>query len=1441
MTEPVAIVGMSVLFPGAADLQAYWRNLRDGVDAIAEVPDGRWDPDFYQPDAAQLAPDRTYCRRGGFLPDTTAVDLASYGIMPDSAGGTEPDQLIALRVADAAIADTGGRERLGDPNRIGVILGRGGYLSPGLARFEQRVRAVRQITRTLAELLPSLDRDRLEEVRQALLRPLGPMRPESTIGLVPNLTASRIANRLDLRGPAYTVDAACASSLVALDQAVAALSGRRCDAVLAGGVHHCHDETLWSVFTQLGALSRSGRIRPLSSDADGLLIGEGTGVVVLKRLADARRDGDRVYAVVRGVAVSSDGRTGSLVSPDPTGQMLAVRRAWQQAGLDPAAPDALGLLEAHGTATRAGDEAELSTVARVFGRPAGADAVIGSVKSMIGHTMPAAGVAGLVKAALALHNSTLLPTLHCENPHPGMADTRFVPIGAASDWPPPGSGEPRRAAVNAFGFGGINAHVVLEEDRDADIPRIGTRKRMSVSEPEQLLRLVAPRIEDLRDMLAAEPGLPPVLNDARGCRLAVVDPTEQRRALARKVLERGQRWAGRNDIWFAPEPLLAADGRTAVIFPGLEGQFEPRCADVAVHFGLKAPRIETGDVARDAASVLEVGRFLFRVLENMGVRADALAGHSVGEWTAMAAAGMYDAAAAEVGPERLWPDGVRLPGLDFAALGCAADRAAELIRGEKDLVVSHDNAPRQTIVCGAPEAIARLVGRCRDERIFARPLPFRSGFHTPMVAPFLDPFVRLAGALPFAAAAVPVWSATTCEPYPAETDRIRELYLRHLVEPVRFRELVLRLFADGIRAFVVAGPGQLGSFVEDTLADQDHLVIAANSSLRSGMAQLTRVAAALWADGGSPSFDVLLRKRPKHEVPVALAVPPLAVDPDAYGMLDRVVEPTRVNGLDATVAAEFVSLMAETRAATAAVTTAASLRIVSDTRCVQVPVSVDAMPYLLDHRFFRQRPDWPDLADSRPVVPATTVVDLAMSEVARAWPGSVPVAVRDAEFRSWLVAFPPHQVDIRMERGADLVRVDIGSYASMTVRVATSYPPAPAPRLRMPRENSPVPISAEEVYEEREMFHGPRFRGIAGLTAVSDHHLSGTIRMLPARGALLDNVGQLLGIWLRSTQTDRLIAFPRRIAAIDFFGQEPPNGAVLDCVLRADAADPGRMDMDAELCLDGRLHARVTGWHDVRLDGGARCRQVYRFPENSTLSEPQPGGWELVADEWPSLSARDFYAGVYLNAAERHQCAQRPRRSQRHWLLGRMAAKDAVRRWLWQHGSAAVFPAEVEIRNDRTGRPYAVGSHGRDLPPLDLSLAHSGTVGAAMVRPASAVVAPGIDVQKVVEPGPGTLDVALGIAERALLTRLAGRENGEHAGWFTRFWAAKEAVGKALGTGLSGRPRDFLVAEATGDRLLVGVAGDEFAVGCTVFRRSDGVSPAADYVAAWTIDDKDGT
>ncbi len=310
--DPVAVVGLGCVYPGAADVQAFWAGIVAGHDAISDAPADRLDPCLL----ADLAEsDHLRSPRGGFVPDDALTfEPGRFGIMPVAAEDAEPDQLLALKTAAAALDDAGG---LGDVprDRVGVILGRGGYLTPGLVRLDQRVRTANQLLETLRQLLPDVGHDRLVAVREALAAQLGPRRPESAIGLVPNLAASRIANRLDLGGPAYTVDAACASSLIAVDSARAELASGRCDVVLAGGVHHCHDITLWSVFSQLGALSHSGQIRPFSRHADGILIAEGTGVLVLERLGDAHRLGHRVYAVIAGTGVASDGRGASLHEP----------------------------------------------------------------------------------------------------------------------------------------------------------------------------------------------------------------------------------------------------------------------------------------------------------------------------------------------------------------------------------------------------------------------------------------------------------------------------------------------------------------------------------------------------------------------------------------------------------------------------------------------------------------------------------------------------------------------------------------------------------------------------------------------------------------------------------------------------------------------------------------------------------------------------------------------------------------------------------------------------------------------------------------------------------------------------------------------------------------------------------------------------------------------
>ncbi|MER6534942.1 beta-ketoacyl synthase N-terminal-like domain-containing protein [Streptomyces sp900105755] len=1551
---PVAIVGMAVLLPGAAGLDAYWTNLRDGVDAIGEVPEDRWDAEYYRPGSANgpAVPDQVYCRRGGFVDGPAEVEVTRYGIMPSSVHGTEPDQLIALDVAAAAIADAGGADRLPDRHRIGVVLGRGGYLTPGLVRLDQRVRTAGQLVRTLGELLPGLTPGQLTRVREAFTERLGPASPESAIGLVPNLAASRIANRLDLRGPAYTVDAACASSLVAVDQAVTELTTGRCDLMLAGGVHHCHDITLWSVFSQLRALSPSQRIRPFHRDADGILIGEGTGVVVLKRLADAERDGDRVYAVIRGTGVASDGRTAGLVNPDPGGQTHAVRQAWRAAGLDPAAPHSVGLLEAHGTATPAGDAAELTTLAEVFGPSKGESdrAVLGSVKSMIGHTMPAAGVAGLVKAALALHHATLLPTLHCDDPHPALAATRFRTLGRSAPWETVPGQPVRRAAVNAFGFGGINAHVVLEEapgrraaagrrGPEAAAPRIADS--VEVAEPERVLLLAADTPGQLTALLAADDsavlaaGLAPegTHPEAGPVRLGIVDPTARRLALARRAVGKGRAWQGRNDVWFRPAPLLRT-GRLAFVFPGLEGEFTPRVDDIATHFGLPAvtgpatDAVRVGDVGRHGFGVVGVGRLLDSALRRMGVVPDAVAGHSVGEWTAMVASGLYSGDQVDAFMAGFDPDAVTVPGLAFAAVGAPADRVLAALGADwsdAGIVLSHDNAPNQSMVCGPDRAVADFVRAFRADGVLCQVLPFRSGFHTPMLAPYLTPIREAAERFRLHRPAVPVWSGTTAAPFPAAEAEVRELFVRHLLEPVRFRQLVEALYAAGHRVFVQTGPGQLASLIGDTLGDRDHLAVAANSPHRSGLAQLRRVATALWTAGAAVAPTVPStagtatppRQRPPVRLDlggalVSLDGPELPALRAALSSLRTPAGPSPLDDLAARVpaAAELDALLRETADTAAAVLTA--IRTASGTvshtasgtvagtasgtvsrtasgtvsrtasgtvphtasgtvagtaagtasralpripapaapqpagppspppptsRSTTLRVSPEAMPHLLDHCFFPQRPGWPDTEDRWPVVPATTIVQ-HMVDAAEAATGLRAVAVHGARFDRWLTATPAVDVQVTVTpEGPGRVTVTFGPTARAVVEVAADHTAPSAGPARPPAPERAPDHTAAELYAQRWMFHGPAFQGVTELTAIGDRHVRGVITTPTAPGALLDNVGQILGYWIMSTRTERTVVFPVQMRRMRFHGPHPAPGTEVGCLVRITSLTDTVLEADVELTVGDRVWARIDGWQDRRFDNDPHTRPVERFPDRHTLSVARPGGWTLLHERWPDLASRELIMRNSLGGAERSEYAAHPPRGRRQWLLGRIAAKDAVRQWLWQHGEGPVFPAELRVHNDELGRPYVVGVHGRTLPALDVSLAHRAEAAVAIVRPHTPGPGPGIDLEEVTDRDPAAMEVALGADELRLLHALSDADaDGPPALWFTRFWAAKEAVAKAEGTGFDGRPRDFTVLEAApdGSRLLVsGRLERAYPVRCAPVRNTPAL-PDRDYVVAWT-------
>ncbi|MGW2683212.1 SDR family oxidoreductase [Streptomyces sp. NPDC001414] len=863
----IAIVGMAGMFPQAPDLATFWAHVVAGHDAVTEVPAERWDPDVHHADGS------TTSKWGGFLPPIP-FDPLGYGIPPASLGHIEPVQLLALEAARRALDDAGygARGKEFDRSRTSVVFGAeaGSDLSNAA---------------TLRAVLPSY----YGRVPDGLDAQLPQLTEDSFPGMLANVISGRIANRLDLGGANYTVDAACASSLAAVDVACKELTAGTSDVVLCGGADLHNGINDYVLFSSVHALSPTGRSRAFDASADGIALGEGVACVVLKRLADAERDGDRVYGVIKGLGSSSDGRSLGLTAPRPEGQRAALLRAYRNAGVSPAQ---VGLVEAHGTGTVVGDRTELTILSEVF-TEAGAESggcALGSVKSQIGHTKCAAGLAGLIKTALALHTGVRPPTLHLDRPNPAWQeeDSPFAFHTEARPWAAPAA--ERIAGVSAFGFGGTNFHVVLAAHDDG-VP------------PEQALDLWPAELFLFRgrDAQAAHRGVEEILRAAEtgSWRLRDLALAAARRAdashepvVAAVVARDPRELTGQLRQVLAGEPGPAAgvhlagaradaDAKVAFLFPGQGSQRPGMLADLLValpelrhylrlghaHAGPLYPPAAFDDATRDrhraaltdtraAQPALGItGLAAHALLTAAGVRPDMAAGHSYGELVALAAAGALApetllALSTERAAAILAAAGDE-PGTMAAVSGAAADveRALRTAGIPDSVVVANHNSPEQSVISGPIAEVTEAVKLLREAGLGAKRIPVACAFHSPVVAGAAPRFAAALARAAVQPAEFPVWSNRTAAPYPADPGAVRAELAAQIGSPVAFAAQIEAMYQAGARVFVEAGPGTvLTRLVGQILGDRPHTTVAceprADSGLRGWLDALARLAAA---------------------------------------------------------------------------------------------------------------------------------------------------------------------------------------------------------------------------------------------------------------------------------------------------------------------------------------------------------------------------------------------------------------------------------------------------------------------------------------------------------------------------------------------------------------------------------------------------------------------
>ena len=915
----LAIIGIGCLFPQADDQNAYWANIMDGVDAITEVPDSHWPVEAYY-DQDQKSPDRTYGRRGGFL---APVDFnpMEFNIPPNVLEAIDTSQLLGLVAAGQALKDAGyGPERPFDKSRASVILGVTGTLELVIPLGARLGHPIWRSALKDAGVDDAVAQDVVERISDSYV----PWQENSFPGLLGNVVAGRISKQYDLGGTNCVVDAACASSLSALHLASMELASGKADLVVTGGIDTFNDIFMYMCFSKTPALSPSGNAKPFDVSADGTILGEGLGIVVLKRLADAERDGDRIYAVIRGVGSSSDGKGDAIYAPSASGQKKALRNAYQNAGVT---PESIGLLEAHGTGTKVGDAVEVSALREVYGEAENPWCCLGSVKSQIGHAKAAAGAAGLIKAALALHHKVIPPTIKVQTPQKEITSGQ-TPFYIAAEKRPwfPRAGMPRRAGVSAFGFGGSNFHVVLEEyrpvkqeaDWDGNVQIVALSGSDAAALYGSLDRIPVEGAWDaLRDLASvSRAGF-----DAKApCRLALI--VERNKTNLAALVKNAKAMLGKNSKspWQTPDGAYFAcatvPGQLGMLFPGQGSQYTGMLNDLACRFpqlldsiGAANDGFPSGDgkllsdiiypvsafdaqarsaqddalratqAAQPAIGATSLGAL--RLLESFGVSPAAVAGHSYGELTALCAAGCLTEDALHALSRlrgQLMGAGNGDKG-SMLAVSAPLGKVSEVIAQEDlDLVIANRNAPSQAVLSGSTQEISRAAAAFSARSLTCKQLPVAAAFHSPLVADAAAPFLAALEKIELKSAEIPVYANTTAAAYPDDSTQAKTLLASQLAKPVEFVAEIEAMYAAGVTSFVEVGPGnRLTGLVQAILGERPHLAVAIDASAgkRSGVADLARTLAQLAVLG----HEVKLASWDAGHRPAAPAKKPLMTIP----------------------------------------------------------------------------------------------------------------------------------------------------------------------------------------------------------------------------------------------------------------------------------------------------------------------------------------------------------------------------------------------------------------------------------------------------------------------------------------------------------------------------------------------------------------------------------
>ncbi len=837
--EPIAIVGMACRYPGGVSSPGeLWQLVAEGRDGISGFPTDRgWDIErLYHPDPDH--PGTSYTREGGFLAAAGEFDAEFFGISPREALVMDPQERLLLESCWEALEDAGLDPASLQETQTGVFAG-------------------------------------------VMYQDYGP-----ASGMTSSIVSGRVAYTLGLEGPAITVDTACSSSLVAMHLASQALRGGECTLALAGGVTTLASPNVFAEFSRQRGLAPDGRSKSFADAADGVAWAEGVGVLVLERLSEAERNGHPIVATIRGSAVNQDGASNGLTAPNGPSQERVIRQALANARLEPKDVDAV---EAHGTGTTLGDPIEAGALLATYGQEREQPLKLGSIKSNIGHAQAAAGVAGVIKMALAMREGVLPKTLHVDTPS-SKVDWEAGDVELLTEQLPwEADGRPRRAGISSFGISGTNAHVILEEAPEVEPVAVGAggKDEGDVSGSQSLVGAIP-----LALSVKAEPALA-----AAAERLAThltdnpdLDPTDvayslvaTRSAFEHRAVVLGE---NREELLASlaslangdPSPNVlsarAKDGKLAYLFTGQGSQrlgmgrelyesdphfraaFDAACAQLDQHLeaplkeivfakGKKAAKLlEDTAHAQPALFAIEVA--LFEALAKRGLRPDLLAGHSIGEIAAAHVAGVLDLAdAAKLVVARGELMSALPAGGAMAAIEATEEEVAESIAGkEQELAIAAINGPSSTVISGSEESVEEIRTQWEERGRKTKRLAVSHAFHSPLIEPMLEEFAEVAEGLSYREPKIPIVSNVTGEALSPEQATDPAYWVAHVRQPVRFADAVVTLAQQGASAYLELGPDPvLCAMARETLGEDD--VAAFVPTLRESRPEAYAIATAI--------------------------------------------------------------------------------------------------------------------------------------------------------------------------------------------------------------------------------------------------------------------------------------------------------------------------------------------------------------------------------------------------------------------------------------------------------------------------------------------------------------------------------------------------------------------------------------------------------------------